>query len=449
MPKTTVTCPRCKSPVVADIHQLFDVNSDPSAKQRILGGAINIIRCSMCGFEGPVNLPLVYHDPGKELLLTFFPPDLGVPINEQEKRIGPMLKRVMDNLPPEKRKGYLLRPQTMLTLQTMIDKILEADGITKEVIQAQQERLKLLQRLFEKEAPARSEIIKQNETIIDQDFFAILARIAETSLAQGDQASGQRLAELQQQLLEESKYGIELKTQINETNEAVKSLQEASKDGLTHEKLLDLIINAGSELRLRTLVTYARSGLDYTFFQTLSERIDNTQGEKKQDLLQLREKLLSLTKELDDKMQAQVTHTKDVLERILKDPNIEKSIQENLPEINDLFVEILKAEIGKAKQNKQNERLKKLEEIIQTLQKMSPPPQELAFIEELLGLENNASVQKKLEENPDQITAEFLQMLNSLIAQSETQAQSEEMLNQLKQIYRSALKQSMKNQMKA
>jgi hypothetical protein len=449
MPKSTVNCPRCKSPVIADIHQLFDVNTDPSAKQRILGGAINIIRCSMCGYEGPVSLPLVYHDPTKELLLTFFPPELGVPINEQEKRIGPMLKRVMDNLPPEKRKGYLLRPQTMFTLQTMIEKILEADGISKEVIQAQQDRLKLIQRLFEKESPARSEIIKQNESLIDQDFFAILSRIIETTLAQGDKASGQRLAELQQQLLEESKFGLELKTQISETEEAIKSLQEASKDGLTHEKLLELIINAQSDLRLKTLVTYARSGLDYTFFQLLSEKIEKSQGEQKQKLLQLREKLLALTKELDDRMQAQVEHSQAILEKILESPNMEKAIQENLPEINDLFVEILKVEIGRAKQNDHTERLGKLEKIISTLQKMSPPPQELVFIEELIELENDTAVQKKLEENPDKITPDFLQMLNTLVTQSESQGQSAEMPEHLKKIYRYALKQSMKNQMKA
>jgi hypothetical protein len=449
MPNTTINCPRCKSPVIADIQQLFDVNNDPAAKERILGGSINIIHCGVCRYEGPVSLPIVYHDPEKELLLTFFPPDLGVPINEQERRIGPMLKRVMDNLPPEKRKGYLLRPQTMLTMQTMVDKILEADGISKEMIQAQQDRLKLLQRMYEKDPEARSEIIKQNDELLDQDFFAILSRIMETSATQGDQASNQRLAELQQQLILESTFGKVIKNQITETEEAIKSLQAASKDGLTHEKLLDLLLNAGSEIRLRTLVNYARAGLDYTFFQILTERINKSQGTEKQVLLDLREKLLNMTREIDERMQAQVNHTHEVLERILKSPDIEKSVHENLGDINDLFVEILKMEIEKANQQKQSDRLRKLEEIITILQKMSPPPKELLFIEELLRLENESDIQQKLSENQDQITPEFLQMMNNLIVQSESQAQSDQVLKQLKNIYRSALKQSMKNQMKA
>jgi hypothetical protein len=31
-------------------------------------------------------VPIVYHDPDKELLLTFFPPDLRTPVNEQNAR---------------------------------------------------------------------------------------------------------------------------------------------------------------------------------------------------------------------------------------------------------------------------------------------------------------------------------------------------------------------------
>jgi hypothetical protein len=47
----------------------------------------------------------------------------------------------MNRLPQEQRKAYLLRPQSMFTFQTMIEKILEADGITKQMIEDQQNRL--------------------------------------------------------------------------------------------------------------------------------------------------------------------------------------------------------------------------------------------------------------------------------------------------------------------
>src|SRR5512143_538808 len=140
MSKVQMNCPRCRQPIIAEVEQLFDVGADPQAKQRFLSGGANVAQCQNCGYQGPLSTPVVYHDPSKELLLTYFPPELGLPLNEQERLMGPYITQVLNRLPPEKRKAYLLRPQSMLTMQTMIDKILEADGITKEMVEASQKR---------------------------------------------------------------------------------------------------------------------------------------------------------------------------------------------------------------------------------------------------------------------------------------------------------------------
>ena len=58
---------------------------------------------------------------------------------------------------------------------------------------------------------------------------------------------------------------------------ATKALQEAGPS-LTREKLLDLIIAAPNEARLKAYVSLARTGMDYIFFQTLTERIDKANG---------------------------------------------------------------------------------------------------------------------------------------------------------------------------
>ena len=94
MPQTQIACPRCRQMIAANIEQLFDVTQDPQAKQRLLGGASNMARCPHCGYQGRLATPVVYHDNEKELLLTFFPPELGMPLNEQEKLIGPMIKQI-------------------------------------------------------------------------------------------------------------------------------------------------------------------------------------------------------------------------------------------------------------------------------------------------------------------------------------------------------------------
>src|SRR3972149_1566549 len=271
MPKTRINCPNCRQPIVAEINQLFDSGVEPRAKQLILSGAFNLASCPHCGYQGNVPTPIVYHDPEKELLLTYFPHELSLPINEQERIIGPLVSQAMNNLPQEKRKGYLLRPQTMFTLQGLIERILESDGITREMIQDQQKRLALLQRLMEASDDVVPEIARNEDNLLDGNFFALLGRLVEASLAAGDQKTAKRLGALQEKLIEITSYGKQYQAQTSEVDAAVKSLRSLGDD-LTREKLLDLLVEAPSETRLSVLVSLTRPGIDYEFFQLFTQR---------------------------------------------------------------------------------------------------------------------------------------------------------------------------------
>jgi len=166
MPQTQTTCPRCHRPVMVNMEQIFDLNQDKEAKQKILSGAFNVIRCPSCGFSGSLTTPMVYHDPDKEMLLTFFPPEMGLQVTDQEKLIGPLIAKVMNRLPQEKRKAYLLRPQSMFTLQTLVEKVLEGEGITREMLDEQQKRLSFLQRLLPLSQQDRIDLIKKEEELV-------------------------------------------------------------------------------------------------------------------------------------------------------------------------------------------------------------------------------------------------------------------------------------------
>ncbi len=449
MPQTTTLCPRCRQPVVADVEQLFDMNADPKAKQKLLSGNFNVIRCPNCGYEGSLSTPIVYHDPEKELLLTYFPPSLGLPMNEQERLVGPMITQVTNRLPPEKRKAYLLRPQTMLTMDTMVERILGAEGITKDMLQAQQRKLSLLQRLLSTAQPEdRLKIIEQEKDLIDQEFFALLSRVIEATLQQGDQQMAQVLSSLQQELLANTEYGQELQEQAKEAEAAIQSLQEASKNGLTREKLLDLLVNAENDTRLGTLVSVARSGMDYNFFQLLSEKVNAAQGEEKQRLEALRDKVLEMTREIDEAVQEQVKETQALLDEILKSPNIEEAVEQHLEQINELFVQMVQSEHQTASQQGNLEKLGKLQEIINTLQKYSAPPPEIELIEELINAGTDEARRKIMDEHAEEITPEFLSMLSSLASQGESEGQSPEVTKQLKDLSRLALRFSMQANMK-
>lgn len=443
MAKVQMSCPRCHQPIVADVEQLVDVGAHPELKQKLLSGQLNQANCPNCGYQGPLSTPIVYHDPDKELLLTYFPPELGLSVNEQERLIGPLIKQAVDRLTPEKRKAYLFRPQTMFTPQLMIEKVLEGEGITKEMMDASQARLNLLQRLLSASTPeVRQEIVKQEEKLVDEQFFGIISRLAETSMAQGDQNSAQALAALQQEILPLTEVGRKLQAQSDEMRAAVETLQNASKEGLTREKLLDLIIDAPSEMRMAALVSMTRNGLDYEFFRILSERIENAPEGEKEKLTQLRERLTQLTQEIDRRLEQQLSASRARLNEILNAADVAAAASEALPEIDDLFAEVLRDEIDKAQKAGDLERTAKLQQVVNTIQSAATPPPEFALAEELLGADNDAARREILQAHAEEITPEFLQMLNQLVDQLEQQGQAD-LSKKLQDAYRAALRFSM------
>ena len=449
MAKIQTTCPRCRQPILAEVQQLFDMTTDPTAKQKLLSRSTNFARCQNCGYEGMIPSPIVYHDPSKDLLLTFFPPEMAITVNAQEKQIGPLINQVVNALPPEKRKGYLFQPQTMFTFQTMVDRILEADGITKEMVEAQQKRVGLIQRLLSTpNAEERKTLIHQEEALVDGDFFAILSTLIESTVMQGDEKSVQVLAGIQKELLEETETGRELLAQSQEAQAAVKELQEASKNGLTREKLLDIIVKAKSENTLATLVSLARSGMDYQFFQILSDRIDKAEGEEKQKLTSLRDHLLTMTREIDQEVQKRLEEGVKQLESILTSPNIEDAVKQKIPELDEFFSQAIRSEFEKARQAGDLARIEKIQKVIAAVEKESAPPPEIDLIQKLMDLSDEAARRKLLEENSALVNDDFLKALNSIITEGEARKQSPELLETLQGVYKSVLKFTMEKNLK-
>lgn len=445
MAKTSVPCPNCRQPVLIDLTRLFDLNSDPQAKDALLSGSANTFQCPNCRYQGVYPTPLVYHDPDKQLLLTYFPPELNTPITEQEKTIGPLIKKVMDDLPPEKRKAYLFKPQTMLTRQRLIETILEADGITPEMMKAQQEKLLLLQQLVNISPESLPVQISQNDEKIDEELFVLLSRLAQASAAAGDQQSVQALSNLQQALLQHSTVGKAAALQASETRAAINELQELSKAGITRENLLDLLVkNTESEIRLTTIASMARGGLDYTFFQTLTDKIDQTTGEEQTRLVTLREKLLTIVEAVDEAMKAQVEESQKLLQDILAAEDIAAATEEALPKINQAFTDVLNSELTTAQKTDDTAKLTKLVVIVSVLRAASTSGAVLQVIEEMLQLETAEERQNVLEAAGEAINDEFSQTLSSLISQVESQGDQPELIEKLKEINREVLRFTMR-----
>jgi len=451
MPQTQISCPRCRQMIAANVEQLFDVTHEPASKQRLLSGQSNHAHCPHCGYDGRLATPVIYHDNEKELLLTFFPPELGLPLNEQEKMMGPLIKQVVDRLPPEKRKGYLFKPQANFTYESMLETILNKDGISSEMIKSQQERILLIEKLIQMTSPdARLELIKQNEKNIDEQFFGLFSRIAQNAMQSGQEPIARALIELQKQLLEETAFGRELRASVAEMEAATKVLQEAGRS-LTREKLLDFVIEAQSDARIRAYVSLARGGMDYVFFQTLSEKIEKATGEEKARLESIREKTLGFVAEVDKQMEARFKQVQDFIESILEQEDVEKATRENIEGFTQDSVEVVNQLLKQASEKNDYARMGKLQKMVQVLQEASAPPPEIAFIEQLLQAPDAAALEQMIAENDAIVNQQFVEALSGLIAQMETQGaenpEAKDMGEKLSEIYKVVLKRVMKKNM--
>jgi hypothetical protein len=448
MPQTQIACPNCRQIIAANIEQLFDVTQDPQAKQRLLGGVANVARCPQCGYQGRIPTPVMYHDNDKELLLTFFPPELNVPLNEQERIFGPLIKKITESLPAEKRKGYLLNPIPNLTYDSMIKTILGKDGITPEMLKEQQDRVALIERLLQaSSSDVRSEIIKQNINLFDEQFFGLFSRLAQGAAGSGQQQIAQAMVELQNQLLEETEFGRQLKETVEEMEAATKSLQEAGQS-LTREKLLDIIIESPSEARTKAYVNLIRGGMDYQFFQLLSEKIDKASGEEKTRLESLREKLLEFTNEVDKQLELRYKQAQELVEKILSQDDVVKAVQDNIQSITQDVVDIANQMLRQASEQNDYARMGKLQKMIEVLRQASTPP-EVEFIEHLLDAPDDATLEQMLEANKELVNDQLMEAMIGLVAQVDQAAEqgnpeAKALSEKLSKVYKTAMKFSMK-----
>jgi len=452
MPKIQTSCPNCQQPIIAEIQQLIDVGGNPQAKNLILSGELNMALCQVCGFQGQLPVPVVYHDAEKELLFTFSPPDANKTMEEKERELAPLLKTVIDNLEPKDRKGYLFQPKVMLTINNLIKNILLEDGITEEMIINQQEKMKLLDSLFSLEGEKLTETIRANKDQIDREFFALFAEIAQRILASQDKNSTEKIRSIQEILMTETEVGKEILEETQEIQAASQSLEALGKN-LTRSSLLELVLGAPTIERVKALTSLARPAMDYEFFQMFTDKIEKTDDNSRDSMVEKRNLMLKLTQQIDQQLLERVNQAKEQIEIIISEETIEDKLMENLNLIDQYFVQALTSEMELAVKDNQVERKEKLEKLMQLIQDLTTPA-ELKIVEQLLTVsKDEKKLDEMLKELGDQINTQLIDYLTSIIGNYEEQiktaeegnkAELEDTFSRLKTIYNVVLRNSMK-----
>lgn len=424
--RMSVQCPNCRNVVNAIIHTVIDPADDPEAKMRLLSGSLNTIRCSNCGAPVVMATPVLYHDAAKELLIAYVPMELNMPRQQQDKAIGDLMREVTGKLPKEQMKGYLFQPKQALTLPGLIEMVLQADGITPEMLEDQKARARMVEIFIQAPDDELPALVQQYDEQLDGQFFSTMTLMAQRLVQEGRAELAEQVMQTQQMVVAFSSFGKQLVERarlqeqvVADVSAQVQALMQATEtDGSDpRQQLFALAQSYGDdEDRLQALVGLVRPIFDYAFFQELTMRIGQAPADERDSLTTMREKLLQITALVDQQAQMAVQESANFLRALLQSPDPEPLLVANMDMIDDTFMAVLQANIQEA--DKQGDadagaKLKDLYNRVVNLLRQNMQP-ELRFINELLSMPTDDAARQVLAEEGAQYGAVLLEMMDAV-----------------------------------
>jgi hypothetical protein len=416
-----LACPNCRTPIRAQVFTVIDVGVQPELKNYLLAGQLNVAVCPNCGTPAMIAAPLIYHDPAKQLFLIHFPQQLNARPEEQERFIGDATSLIMRELPQETPKGYLLAPRRFLTLNALLDTILEADGISREVIEAQRARVELISRMaeaFEQGEQQLAAAVAQNKAALDFEFFATLTAFADASAQGGRDDSAQLLEDLRAKLIELTGFDASTLEQAGDAGDGLEELD------IELDEAVQRLVDAPEE-ELEQAIAELRPVIDYGFFEAWTSRIDaaTKAGDSAiaEQLTARRAVILETVERMDKQAQEMFEAGAAVLEQVRNAPDTAAALRAQGDKIDEAFLLVLQANAAAAERMGNTQALERLAEIerlaIEIAQESLSP--EERFINELLAAEKPQDATKMLRQNSRLITPDFVKRLNELAEQME------------------------------
>ncbi len=428
--QTQISCPNCGVPYVADIHQVIDAARQPQLKEMLLSGQLNVAVCTNCGAGGRIATPLLYHDPDHDLFMVHVPQEMNLDQMRREELIGRLVQQVINQTPMEKRRGYMLTPQTMLTMQSFMEKVWGTEGVTPEMLARQQKQVELLRTLATTSPDVQEFLIKDRSREIDETFFAILRAQIEATSQMGDPNQVNSLLNLQAKLMTQTEVGRQLEKQQLALHALNRDAKKAN--GLSPEILFSHIVaNEADDTLVNAIALTGRGAMTYEFFALLTgevekrERAKDTAGAKR--LGRIRDQLLDMQRELQQATQTVLQEAQTTLEAILAAPDSREAIADNMGRIDDAFMHVLDARTAHAEQSGRRDEADKLrqiqEEIISLIQGETPP--EVQLLSQLVSAPDKAARQQLMGAAADLVSPELVQVVDMLREQATSSGQSD------------------------
>ena len=406
----TVNCAHCGFPFQIPVFSIIDVKQNPELKQALLSGQLNAAQCPSCGKVNYIGGPLLYHDPNHDFLAVYMPMEANIPEVERQKIIGELTNALMNALPPEERRGYMLTPQQFFDLETLIRKILEFDGVTSEMLEASSRKIELLDKLLnlQNDEMAFNMAVAENKELLDREFFMLLSDAILRYKMMGDENQVKALEALRERLMPLTEFGQRLLKQ----RKAVEALGARP----SRQQVLDALI-AGDKDEVEAIAIAALPLLDYNFFQALSQRIDAAEGKEREALEAKRDLILNVLDTLRRLEEEEIQAASRVADELIKAEDLDEAIRELAPMIDERVLNVLLADMRIAQEEGAHELAARIQTILEALQQtavQSMPPT-LALIFDLVDAEYPHETKKLLEEKRDLLDDTFFKLLETFM----------------------------------
>lgn len=348
----------------------------------------------------------------------------------REELVGRLVQQVVNQTPMEKRRGYMLQPQTMLTMQSFMERVWETEGVTPEMLARQQKQVELLRTLATASADVQDFLIKERGREIDETFFGILRAQIEATSQMNDSNLVNDLLNLQAKLMTETEVGRKLeKQQI-----ALHALnRDAKREGGLSPKLLakHVIANESDESLVNAIALTGRGAMNYDFFAHLTEEVEKREkaGDKAgaQQLGRVRDQLLELQQEMQEATQQVLKEAQATLDEILSAGNMEESVAANMGRIDDAFMHVLEARQVHAEQSgrrDEQEKLRRIQEIIISQIQGETPP-EVKLLTQLVSAPTKEDRDRLMAGAPDLVSDQLVEVVDMLREQAGNAGQSD------------------------
>ena len=352
-----------------------------------------------------------------------------------EEATGAGGDRSMEATPQEQRRAYMLQPQTILTFQTFMENILETEGITKEMIARQREQTELLGKLANADPDVRDYLLGENLNLLDEQFFAMLQQIIDMAAQTNDGEQMVKLTNLRAKLMVDTPVGQEIeKRQI--ALHAFGRDVKAQGGGASADLLLKhILLNQDNDAIVDALAMTGQDALRYEFFQQFSEEIEKieTEGDlvKAKRLTDIRTRLVAIYDEMREQSNRMMAEAAETLKLILEAPDMQTAVSENFQRLDDAFMYFLISRINQAEEAgnaDQVAQLRQIQELIAATANAQVPP-EIRLLNQMLEAPSDAERGQILDENPQLVAEEMLQVLDAVQQQVEQQGQADVLEN--------------------